>query len=123
MEIFAGEDGTGNREEGFLPCRTCRACRVDRNVFSHKEHIGHKEGYSFAEATEDKTGNGGGVEEGKSGMVGEWLAPGIGAVEDAVAAPSVWNDIGQLALRRKITGDVTVVRGVVSKPRLRFPWI
>ena len=31
---------------------------MDRNVFSHKEHIGHKEGSSFAEATEDKTGNG-----------------------------------------------------------------
>ena len=59
---------------------------MDRNVFSHKEHIGHKEESAFAEATEDKTGN------------GERLAPGIGAVEDAVAAPSVWNDIGQLAL-------------------------
>ena len=47
---------------------------MDRNVFSHKEHIGHKEGSSFAEATEDKTGNGGGgkVEEWRSGMV-EWL--------------------------------------------------
>ena len=60
-----------------MQCRTCRACREDRNVFSHKEHIGHKGGSAFAEATEDKTGSGR-VEEWRGGGVGERGRGGVG---------------------------------------------
>ena len=44
-------------------------------------------------------------------------------MDEAVATLSVWDCVGELALRRKIAGNVAVIRSIVVKPRCAFPWI